>query len=132
MFFSAFDFQTTLGATCLATPCKLSLSDLPVNTFDSPFLPTRTPHYSGTTLDAQARYANGARLILENYFGGKPQQPKDIIAGEFFRSTRFLCLSLNMLISLFPSPENGVIVSKAYDRAGKIETKAHVEKETYN
>jgi formate dehydrogenase len=42
-----------------------------------------TPHYSGTTLDAQSRYANGARLILENYFAGKPQQAKDIIAGSF-------------------------------------------------
>lgn len=47
-----------------------------------------TPHYSGTTLDAQARYANGTRLILQNFFEGKPQAVKDVIA------------------------ENGVIVSK--------------------
>jgi formate dehydrogenase len=31
------------------------------------------PHYSGTTLDAQIRYANGVKSILENYFENKPQ-----------------------------------------------------------
>ncbi|KDQ50919.1 hypothetical protein JAAARDRAFT_41710 [Jaapia argillacea MUCL 33604] len=40
------------------------------------------PHYSGTTLDAQARYANGVRSILENYFGDKPQEPVNIIVGK--------------------------------------------------
>jgi len=30
-----------------------------------------TPHYSGTTLDAQARYAQGTRAILEWHFDGK-------------------------------------------------------------
>ncbi|OSX67909.1 hypothetical protein POSPLADRAFT_1043087 [Postia placenta MAD-698-R-SB12] len=39
------------------------------------------PHYSGTTLDAQARYAQGTRDILENYFTGKPQLPANIIVG---------------------------------------------------
>ncbi|KZT21080.1 NAD-dependent formate dehydrogenase [Neolentinus lepideus HHB14362 ss-1] len=39
------------------------------------------PHYSGTTLDAQQRYANGTRTILENYFAGKPQEPANIIVG---------------------------------------------------
>ncbi|KAF7315513.1 Formate dehydrogenase [Mycena indigotica] len=39
------------------------------------------PHYSGTTLDAQARYASGARSILENYLTGKPQEPQNIIVG---------------------------------------------------
>jgi formate dehydrogenase len=39
------------------------------------------PHYSGTTLDAQARYASGARSILENYLDGKPQEPQNIIVG---------------------------------------------------
>jgi len=39
------------------------------------------PHYSGTTLDAQARYANGTRTILENYLTGKPQEPQNIIVG---------------------------------------------------
>jgi formate dehydrogenase len=39
------------------------------------------PHYSGTTLDAQARYANGAKKILENYLTGKAQEPQNIIVG---------------------------------------------------
>ncbi|KAF9501843.1 hypothetical protein BDN71DRAFT_1537973 [Pleurotus eryngii] len=39
------------------------------------------PHYSGTTLDAQARYANGVKSILENYFDNKPQEPQNIIVG---------------------------------------------------
>ncbi|KIY49087.1 NAD-dependent formate dehydrogenase [Fistulina hepatica ATCC 64428] len=39
------------------------------------------PHYSGTTLDAQARYAAGTRSILENYFAGQPQEPQNIIVG---------------------------------------------------
>jgi len=40
-----------------------------------------TPHYSGTTLDAQARYAQGTKDILETYFFGKAQKPADIIVG---------------------------------------------------
>ncbi|KZT09699.1 uncharacterized protein LAESUDRAFT_516902 [Laetiporus sulphureus 93-53] len=40
-----------------------------------------TPHYSGTTLDAQARYAAGTRTILENYLNGKPQDLANIIVG---------------------------------------------------
>ena len=39
------------------------------------------PHYSGTTLDAQARYANGVRSIVDNYLSGKPQEPQNIIVG---------------------------------------------------
>lgn len=39
------------------------------------------PHYSGTTLDAQERYARGTRSIVENYFTGKPQEPGNIIIG---------------------------------------------------
>ena len=31
-----------------------------------------TPHISGTSLSAQARYAAGTREILECYFSGKP------------------------------------------------------------
>jgi formate dehydrogenase len=31
-----------------------------------------TPHTSGTSLSAQARYAAGAREILECYFSGQP------------------------------------------------------------
>jgi len=37
------------------------------------------PHYSGTTLDAQLRYAQGAKSILENYLDGKAQDPANLI-----------------------------------------------------
>lgn len=39
------------------------------------------PHYSGTTLDAQARYAEGTKDILERYFKGKAQEPANVIVG---------------------------------------------------
>jgi formate dehydrogenase len=39
------------------------------------------PHYSGTTLDAQARYASGVRSILGNYLEGKPQEAQNVIVG---------------------------------------------------
>lgn len=47
------------------------------------------PHYSGTTLDAQQRYANGTKEILENYFNNKAQNPANVIIGnsESFDST---------------------------------------------
>jgi formate dehydrogenase len=32
-----------------------------------------TPHYSGTTLTAQARYAAGTKEILDRYFKGEDQ-----------------------------------------------------------
>ena len=47
------------------------------------------PHMSGTTLDAQARYANGTHKILENYFDGKPQTPSDIIVAGGTYATRY-------------------------------------------
>ncbi|KAI0703375.1 NAD-dependent formate dehydrogenase [Cerioporus squamosus] len=40
------------------------------------------PHYSGTTLDAQARYAAGTKSILENYLENKPQEPQNIIVSK--------------------------------------------------
>jgi hypothetical protein len=40
------------------------------------------PHYSGTTLDAQARYASGTKSIIQNYFEGKEQEPANIIVGK--------------------------------------------------
>lgn len=39
------------------------------------------PHYSGSTLDAQKRYADGVMKILENYFEGKEQEHQNIIVG---------------------------------------------------
>ena len=41
-----------------------------------------TPHYSGTTLDAQIRYAQGTKEILDNYFHDKPQNPANVIIGK--------------------------------------------------
>ena len=43
------------------------------------------PHMSGTTLDAQARYAAGVRRILERYFKSDEQEPSDVIVinGEY-------------------------------------------------
>ena len=38
-----------------------------------------TPHYSGTTLDAQARYAAGVKDILSRFFAGQEQQPQNVI-----------------------------------------------------
>jgi formate dehydrogenase len=39
------------------------------------------PHYSGTTIDAQARYAAGVKSILENYFNNTPQDAQNVIVG---------------------------------------------------
>lgn len=41
-----------------------------------------TPHYSGTTLDAQARYAAGTKEILDNYFNGKAQRDEYLILDQ--------------------------------------------------
>jgi formate dehydrogenase len=38
-----------------------------------------TPHISGSSLSAQARYAAGTREILENYFAGRPQREEYLI-----------------------------------------------------
>ncbi|KAG9077361.1 formate dehydrogenase (NAD+), partial [Ceratobasidium sp. UAMH 11750] len=37
------------------------------------------PHYSGTTLDAQTRYAEGTKKILQNFFEGKAQDRGNLI-----------------------------------------------------
>ncbi|KAJ9110289.1 hypothetical protein QFC19_001692 [Naganishia cerealis] len=60
------------------------------------------PHMSGTTIDAQLRYAEGTKKILENYLSGQSQDPANLIV------------------------ENGDYVSKAY---GKRDTKAGERKE---
>jgi formate dehydrogenase len=41
--------------------------------------PGMTPHISGSSLSAQARYAAGTREILENYFAGRPQREEYLI-----------------------------------------------------
>ena len=45
-----------------------------------------TPHISGTSLDAQARYSAGVQSILESYFSGKHdyrQQDVIVIDGDY-------------------------------------------------
>ncbi|KAG0623870.1 hypothetical protein M758_3G207700 [Ceratodon purpureus] len=41
-----------------------------------------TPHISGTTIDAQARYAHGVQEMLEQYFSGKPLPEENYIVRE--------------------------------------------------
>jgi formate dehydrogenase len=41
-----------------------------------------TPHYSGTTLDAQKRYADGVRRLLSAYFDGSSMQSDDVIVSD--------------------------------------------------
>jgi formate dehydrogenase len=41
-----------------------------------------TPHYSGTTLSAQARYAAGVKEILTNYFDGTPYRKEYLIVDQ--------------------------------------------------
>lgn len=54
------------------------------------------PHYSGTTLDAQARYAGGTKKILENYLTNKPQEPQNIIVGLGKHCTLRLCTNFSL------------------------------------
>ncbi|KAL8286321.1 hypothetical protein RQP46_004809 [Phenoliferia psychrophenolica] len=44
-----------------------------------------TPHYSGSTLDAQSRYAAGTKEIIENWITGQEQNPANVIVtgGEY-------------------------------------------------
>ena len=41
-----------------------------------------TPHISGSSLSAQARYAAGTREILENYFAGKPIRQEYLVVDK--------------------------------------------------
>lgn len=41
-----------------------------------------TPHYSGTTLDAQARYAAGVKEILGNWLHGRAQRDEYLIVDQ--------------------------------------------------
>ncbi|KOS18855.1 Formate dehydrogenase [Escovopsis weberi] len=47
------------------------------------------PHMSGTTLDAQKRYADGTKAILESYFSGRHDyRPQDLIVYKGDYATR--------------------------------------------
>lgn len=39
-------------------------------------------HYSGTTLDAQKRYADGTKAILDSFFKGKPIEAQNVIVEQ--------------------------------------------------
>lgn len=41
-----------------------------------------TPHYSGTTLDAQARYAAGVKEVLDNWITGRSQREEYLIVDK--------------------------------------------------
>jgi formate dehydrogenase len=41
-----------------------------------------TPHISGSSLSAQARYAAGTREILESYFAGKPIRTEYLVVDK--------------------------------------------------
>ncbi len=41
-----------------------------------------SPHISGTSLSAQARYAAGVREILESHFAGKPIREEYLIVDK--------------------------------------------------
>ncbi|ANB11809.1 formate dehydrogenase (NAD+) [Sugiyamaella lignohabitans] len=48
-----------------------------------------TPHISGTSLDAQARYALGTKNILQSYLSGKfDYRPEDVIVIDGHYGTR--------------------------------------------
>ena len=64
------------------------------------------PHYSGTTLDAQARYAAGTKEILRRTFDNEPLNETDVIVQA--RSCS-LWLSLMHLI-LQPTRVTGVFL----------------------
>ncbi|KAB1717971.1 NAD-dependent formate dehydrogenase, partial [Klebsiella pneumoniae] len=56
--------------------------DHPLRTAKNPFGGgnAMVPHMSGTSLDAQKRYANGTKSILESYLSGKHDyKPEDLI-----------------------------------------------------
>lgn len=55
--------------------CSLHLQGFTVRSTLCP----RRPHYSGTTLDAQARYAAGTKEILRRTFDNEPLNETDVI-----------------------------------------------------
>lgn len=49
------------------------------------------PHYSGTTLDAQTRYAGGAKGIIGRYFAGEAQNPANLIVIDGDYASKSYC-----------------------------------------
>ena len=47
------------------------------------------PHMSGTSLDAQKRYAEGTKKILDSYFSGRHDyKPEDLIVKDGSYATK--------------------------------------------
>ena len=55
-------------------------------------------HYSGTTLDAQKRYADGVKDILTRFFAGKEQEQANVICidGDYATKVR---ISLHLYLA---------------------------------
>jgi len=98
--------NTSRGAICDAEAVKEALESGHINGYggdvwnvqpapkDHPWRDMRNPlgggnamvaHYSGTTLDAQIRYANGTKEIIRRYFAGEEQDIANLIVidGEY-------------------------------------------------
>lgn len=69
------------------------------------------PHMSGTTLDAQARYAAGVKTILENYFAGKPQTPSDVIVENGDYATKYILHNSKLISGPMVNARSSYLVS---------------------
>jgi formate dehydrogenase len=63
----------------------------------------KVAHMSGTTLDAQKRYADGTKVILDNFFNNKPQDPANLIVENGQYATKGALKSCFALSSPMPS-----------------------------
>lgn len=98
--------NTARGALCVAEDVAEALKSGHINGYagdvwypqpapkDHPWRSMRNPlgggngmvaHMSGTSLDAQKRYADGTKTIIENFLSGSPQEPANLIVenGEY-------------------------------------------------
>lgn len=80
-------FSSDVSRTRFYSFCSVSAQFRSLFFFLLPLLtdPANVAHYSGTTIDAQERYANGTKEIIANYLQGKPQNPANAIVenGEY-------------------------------------------------
>ncbi|KZT03248.1 uncharacterized protein LAESUDRAFT_370468 [Laetiporus sulphureus 93-53] len=62
------------------------------------------PHYSGTTLDAQVRYAAGTRELLENCLIGRP---KDRVPARHCRPRKVRNKGIRSTLSIYGQGDQG-------------------------
>lgn len=75
-----------------------------------------TPHISGTSLDAQIRYATGAHDIVKRYLAGESQEQVNLIV----ENGQVSCLSLSAFRSnIWESWLMSKYASKAYGQREK-------------